>query len=207
VVASDEVVSSFLRDAENPAHTSWNGRAEKLVSRWRAPSQTLPKIRHSARKLDQLVSNSQDIVDPDALIAFLNIPQAAAEHAQRVANPISSPPPKPPAPIARPYRIIPKIGGFVVQGAGHNAAVEMPMSINVRMAYAIARGDAFKRYDRNDFSLGGTSEIKIEVVGAIAQPAADNVLLIEAESPDFSVTVSGFDPNRDVVVQSNRVRT
>jgi hypothetical protein len=206
VVASDSVVSSFLRDAENPAHTSWNGRAEKLMARWRTPGSTLPKIRHSARKLDQLVGNSENIVDPDALISFLNIAKPAAARKRKVPNPISPPPPNPPAPTPRPYRIIPNVGGFTVKGAGESATAEMPMSINVRMAYAIARGDAFKRYDRNDFSLNGTSGIQVKADGATTQPAADNVLLIEAEAPDFSVTVSGFDPNRDVVVQSNRVR-
>lgn len=206
VVASDPVVSSFLRDAENPAHTSWNGRAEKLMARWRTPGSTLPKIRHSARKLDQLVGNSENIVDPDALISFLNVPKPATARTRKVPNPISPPPPNPPAPTPRPYRIIPNVGGFTVKGAGESAATEVPMSINVRMAYAIARGDAFKRYDRNDFSLNGATDIQVEAEGATTQPAADNVLLIEAEAPDFSVTVSGFDPNRDVVVQSNKVR-
>ncbi len=207
VVASDPVVSSFLRDAENPAHTSWNGRAEKLMARWRTPGSTLPKIRHSARKLDQLVGNSENIVDPDALISFLNIPKPAAARKRRVPNPISPPPPNPPAPTPRPYRIIPNIGGFTVKGAGESAATEMPMSINVRMAYAIARGDAFKRYDRNDFSLNRTTDIQVAADGATTHTAGDNLLLIEVDDPDFSVTVSGFDPNRDVVVQSNRVRT
>ncbi|KHL24106.1 hypothetical protein PK98_15585 [Croceibacterium mercuriale] len=206
VVASDKVVSSFLRDAENPAHTSWNGRAEKLMARWRTPGSTLPKIRHSARKLDQLVGNSENIIDPDALISLLHIPKPATAKKRKVPNPISPPSPTPPEPTPRPYRIIPNVGGFTVKGAGESAASEMPMSINVRMAYAIARGDAFKRYDRNDFSLTGPTDIGIQAEGATSQPAADNVLLIEADAPDFSVTVSGFDPNRDVIVQSNRVR-
>lgn len=207
VVASDRVVSSFLRDAENPAHTSWNGRAEKLVTRWRSPGSTLPKIRHSARKLDQLVGNSENIVDPDALISVLNIPKPAVERKRKVPNPISPPSPNPPEPKPRPYRIIPNVGGFTVKGAGESAAAEMPMSISIRMAYAIARGDAFKRYDRNDFSLNGATDITVQADGATTQPLADNVLLIEADASDFTVTVSGFDPNRDVVVQSNKVRS
>jgi hypothetical protein len=36
LVAPDGPVSQFLRDAENPAHTSWNGNAEKLTRNWRA---------------------------------------------------------------------------------------------------------------------------------------------------------------------------
>lgn len=207
VVASDPVVSSFLRDAENPAHTSWNGRAEKLMARWRSPSSTLPKIRHSARKLDQLIGNSENIVDPDALISVLNIPKPATTKKRKVPNPISPPPPNPPEPTPRPYRIIPNVGGFTVKGAGESASAEMPMAINVRMAYAIARGDAFKRYDRSDFSLNRTGDIMVQTDGAIAQPVADNILLIEADAPDFSVTVSGFDLNRDIVVQSNTVRS
>ncbi|MFT8366893.1 MAG: hypothetical protein ABF623_13715 [Gluconobacter cerinus] len=207
VVASDFVVSSFLRDAENPAHTSWNGRAEKLMSRWRSPSTTLSKIRHSAKKLDQLVGNSENIVDTDALIDIINIPKYAAAGTKKVSNPISAPPPKPPQSTPRPYKIIQNIGGFTIKGAGDSAGVELPMRINVRMAYAIGRGDAFKRYDRNDFSLNKMNDLQIKAEGATTQSISDNVFLIEGDVPDFSVTVSGFDPNRDIIVQSKRVRT
>lgn len=207
MVASEPVISSFLRDAENPAHTNWNGRAEKLVQKWKAPGGVLSKIRHSVRKLDQLIGNSENIVDPDALLSFLSIPRAATERKKRLPNPLTPDLPDLPPPTPRPYRIIPKVGGFTVKGAGEAAAQEMPMSISVRMAYAISRGDPFKRYRPHDFSLNVRGDVTIDTSGASTAPAGDNVFIIDADDPDFSVTVSGFDPNRDIVVQSTRAQS
>jgi hypothetical protein len=34
VVADDALISQLLGDAENPAHTQWNERAEKLRANW-----------------------------------------------------------------------------------------------------------------------------------------------------------------------------
>lgn len=55
LVARDGAVGQFLRDAENPAHTSWNGNAEKLTRNWRAAADRLREIRHSLRQLHELV--------------------------------------------------------------------------------------------------------------------------------------------------------
>ena len=46
MVARDNDAVAFLGDAENPAHTAWNERAEKLHDRWENPSRALRAIRH-----------------------------------------------------------------------------------------------------------------------------------------------------------------
>lgn len=206
MVASQPPASAFLRDAENPAHTSWNGRAEKLVSRWRSSGPTLSKIRNSARKLDQLVGNSENLVDENALISLLSVPRAAAER-RRVSNPLNNPPPPLPEPTPRAYRITPQSGGFRVQGNGAADADNFPMTLSVRAAYALSRGDPFKRYQPFDFSFLAPRKIQVREEDANVERLGDNVLLIQADSRDFSVEVTGFDTNRDVIVQVSRVQS
>ena len=46
-VARQEDIVSFLGDAENPAHTTWSGTAEKLNANWRSPAQTLRFLRYA----------------------------------------------------------------------------------------------------------------------------------------------------------------
>jgi hypothetical protein len=70
LVANDEEVSSFLGDAENPAHTAWNTKAKKLSQRWRNPTDTLSSIRHSLRHFYALIAEQAESEDSEALVDF-----------------------------------------------------------------------------------------------------------------------------------------
>mgnify|MGYP000376699896 FL=1 len=56
LVADHSVVSQFLGDAENPAHTQWNERAEKLRANWTSPHLVLRRIRGVLHELHAVVA-------------------------------------------------------------------------------------------------------------------------------------------------------
>ena len=71
--AKDDAITSFLGDAENPAHTQWNGSAEKLKDRWKAGASRLSQIRGSLRALYKALGQLEEFTEPDALIDFFSV--------------------------------------------------------------------------------------------------------------------------------------
>lgn len=198
LIASEGPVSEFLRDAENPAHTSWNGNAEKLTKKWRSAAARLSRIRSALRDLNALLENAEGVSDPDALIELLNVRRAAPER-KKAPNPISRPVRLQIDRSEPRYRIRARRGGFsVVAGPGLQEG-HLPLRLTVRCAYAVARGNAFKRYHRADFELGG-SDVVVTTTGDVMHDAKNNRIAVVARARDFSLSVDGFDPNRDVVV-------
>ncbi|MBL0125765.1 MAG: hypothetical protein IPP88_24935, partial [Betaproteobacteria bacterium] len=94
LVAAHEDIAEFLGDAENPAHTRWNGNADKLKRKWKSPTARLSEIRHSLETLYNLLAQAIESEEPDALIDIFSIegpastvkagvcwPNAASTHA------------------------------------------------------------------------------------------------------------------------------
>ncbi len=73
LIAKDEPIASFLGDAENPAHTQWNGSAEKLKEHWKAGSTRLSEIRNSLRLLYKALGQMEEFTEQDALLDFFSI--------------------------------------------------------------------------------------------------------------------------------------
>lgn len=205
LVATDGPVAAFLRDAENPAHTLWNGRAEKLTRNWRTPGPTLAAVRRALRELNALLENSPGISDPDALLDILNI-RRAADTPKPSRNPIvrkpvvDAPPPRPPR-----YRLNTQRGGFALVGGPGLGPDDLPLKLVVRCGYAVARGNALKRWDRNDFEFDDGGALQVELAGAVSS-GKGNRLGLAVTDKDFRISVSGFDLNRDLVVSVSEVR-
>lgn len=60
LIIEDDVVSSFLADAEVPAHTHWNEQTEGFSSKYDDSQSTIRYIRNSMRDLAGLLFRSQD---------------------------------------------------------------------------------------------------------------------------------------------------
>ena len=81
---------------------------------------------------------------------------------------------------------------------------ELPLQLRVRMAYDVVSGDPLKRYDPLDFNLVTSREIVIDQEGAVTGIEGPNILVVEAHSTSFAVSVVGFDSNRDLFVRVDR---
>lgn len=207
LISTSGVVSQFLRDAENPAHTRWNGQADRLNERWRNPAQRLSQIRNSLRALHEALAQEADRVEQDALRDILSVRRSGSETTHTKRSPVVLPPRVPPlTPAPRMFNLSKVTGGFVVKAGAGLAPETMPLQIRVRVGYDIARGDPLKKHSPLDFDLtksGG--DIAVTGTGASCAAPNANELLIEATDLGFEVKVVGFDTHRDLKVKAVRV--
>jgi len=204
LVAADGLVSRFLRDAENPAHTRWNGNARRLNENWKSAGPRLSQIRHSLRALQDVLVQSVERVEQDALINILSVPDSGTDKKSRKPPIIVPPKIKIPAGPPKAFAVTQLKDGFAVRAGKGMATVQLPLEIKVQVAYNLLNGDPLKRHSPFDFDLTKAGDIVFTSDGATCTPTKTNELLIEATSQDFEVKVHGFDTNRDLKVRAKR---
>jgi hypothetical protein len=199
-VARQEDIVGFLGDAENPAHTTWSGTAEKLTANWRNPGQALKLLRYSLWELYKIVSDQGDRKDEDALIDFFSLADPARSESAKKGKVSVVPPNLVPAEKA--FRIQKRgLGGFAIVPGPGAVTWEFPKSVRVRVAYDVLGADPFNKHSPLDFDLSG-DEIKVETMNITATAPKANVLELSISSPEFLFEASGFDLNRDLVVDA-----
>ena len=201
MIASDENVVSFLGDAENPAHTSWNPQAEKVVANWQNPYNSLKAIRSGLGALYQLLAEQVEQTDTDALLDFFSLPDLApTPKGKKKQTPI-------PDPVIEPREkalvIRPQTGGFTLTPGPGAANWTYPKIVRVRAAYDMIGSNPFKRFSSFDFDFGKTVEVTSE--NMTVKIAAPNAIQLTLEAPEFELKALGFDLNRDLVVVARSV--
>lgn len=201
LVATEKVVVEFLGDAENPAHTRWIGTAEKLTQRWANPGVRLREVRAILNTLYELIAETGDRVHEDALLDFFSVKNAGVSEKKHSRKPVVRKPTVPPiAPRPPAYRIQQRTGGFRVTGG---IGAQVPFDVRIRVAYDLIRGEPLARFNPLDFDFQ-KGDVTIEAEGASVTVVSANELRIEVHAPDFSVIVSGFDPERDLFLRADR---
>jgi hypothetical protein len=202
MVAQDGGITEFLGDAENPAHTKWNGNAERLTLEWINPSARLREIRMSLNAMAAVLTQAQEKVEPDALIDVLSIPAPAGSPRPKPKL-VPDKPPVPPIPQSRrKFTVTQRAGGFSLSGTATLNEADLPMEIKLAAAYDLVRGNPFKKHDPLDFDFREPNDLSLVVEGATVKATSARELTIDVSKTDFSVVVSGFDSNRDLVVQA-----
>jgi hypothetical protein len=204
LVADDKPICTFLGDAENPAHTSWSASAEKVTSEWRNPSARLKEVRAALQQCYDEIVSSLEALDPNALIDFFSAKTESGARSVRPRGPVIRPPnPNPPPPTEKAYRLIRLKGGFAIRGGASLKPEQLPLTIRVRAAYDVLRGNPFSKHDPLDFDFS-KNELEVKATGANASAQSPSALVIKASSRDFEVTVSGFDVRRDLIIEASR---
>jgi hypothetical protein len=199
-VASQEDTVSFLGDAENPAHTTWSGTAEKLTANWRNPGQVLKFLRYALWELYTIISDQGDRKDEDALIDFFSIADAAKSESSKRGKSTGVPPGL--SPSEKAFRIQKRgQGGFAIVPGPGAVNWDFPKSIRVRVAYDVLGANPFNKHSPLDFDLSG-KEIDIETTNVGVTTPEANVLELSVTSPEFLLEAKGFDTNRDLVVDA-----
>lgn len=204
LLATDRPICSFLGDAENPAHTSWSATAEKVSEEWRSAPVKLREIRSSLQQLYDQIASSIDLHDPNALVDFFSLKSESGSTGSVKRGPIVRPPnPTPPPPKEKLYRLTRLSGGFAIKGASGLDEEQLPLTIRVRTAYDVLRGNPFSKHDPLDFDFT-KGDLKIVREGVSVTYPSANVISIEVTNPGFSVEVTGFDVNRDLIIDPSR---
>ena len=205
LVADDRPVSGFLGDAENPAHTSWSGSTEKVTGNWRNAAARLREIRDSLQRVYAALVSAIELTDPTALVGTFSAPGDDGVRAPRPRGPVVRPPKVPPRPSPKVYRVDRMSGGFALRAGPGLLADMLPVSIRVRTAYDVLRGNPFSKHDPLDFDFR-KKQFVLRGKGATLRAESANVLVLEATEPDFHVEVTGFDTRRDLIIDPARVQ-
>ncbi|MDB6080196.1 MAG: hypothetical protein JWO82_3943 [Akkermansiaceae bacterium] len=204
LVAAEGAPAQVLRASENPAHTEWNPRAQKLAEDWDADdaAKRVRQIRRLPGQLCDLLVQAVEQKDDNALIDFFAIPDKGPRKGP-------APPPFPPKPDIDVVRSPPafsvhrKGNGFVIKG---NAASDPP-SLRLSAAYDVVRGNPFKGFSELDFDFraAGAGGIELNADGAELDVVSPNMLDITPTNPEFTVEVTGFDTRRDLRIAVRRI--
>jgi hypothetical protein len=209
LIADDETLSTFLGDAENPAHSDWSERNDKIRSLYEQGASTLRYVKNAIAQIASMLSTPAAGRAPDLLsdIFSIAIPEdddstVAGEQSNREPG-RSEDLAQGEATAAHPgaLRIEPIAGGFTLQGTEKNGGGSKRWL--VEMAYRTRSGDPFRKYSLYDFALGRNG-VTWKSDGAAVAVARDNRLELAAQRPDFQLTVTGFDRRRDLVVRVSR---
>ena len=166
LVADDKPICAFLGDAENPAHTSWSATAEKVTGEWRNPSARLKEVRSSLQQLYDEIVSSLETVEPNALIDFFSAKAEAGVRGVRPKGPIVRPPDIDiKEKKEKAYRLVRLKGGFAIRGNKSLPLDQFPLTIRVRAAYDVLRGNPFSKHDALDFDF-----MKNELISAARMP-------------------------------------
>lgn len=207
MVAEDEAICAFLGDAENAAHTKWLQNAEKLRKNYRGPTYTsdlIKAVRNSVKELYDLLAEVTEEVDEDALRDFFWFEEEkSGRKTKRRKKPVA-PSPVPEIPRSQPILSLAKSGdGFTLKSTDEFSDDKLPLEIKIKLAYAIARGNAFNKYSPHDFKLE-SKKIGTMAEGAKLISGNGNEMVLEVTSLPFQLNVKGFDKNRDLQVKVSR---
>lgn len=199
-VASDEDIVSFLGDAENPAHTTWSGTAEKLNANWRNPSQTLRTLRYALWDIYTIVSEQEDRREEDALIDFFALADPTRSRGNTKGK-TTGPPPNL-APKEKGFRIQKRgDGGFAIVPGPGAAGWDYPKSLRVRVAYDVLGANPFTRHSPLDFDLAN-KDIDVEHSNIGYRVVEPNIVELDLVSSEFLFEARGFDINRDLIIDA-----
>lgn len=203
MIAEDEVVCQLLGDAENAAHTQWISNTEKLRKNFRAPQKIVSAIKKSLIQLHDILSESIEERDENALLDFFWIEEESASKKtskkRRKAVKTDIDIPKLP-PRERLFNVSQADGGFCISGAKGLTKEKLPRDIKINIAYEVSKGNAFEKYNKNDFKVGKNGNIDLETNSKI-KSAKENTIKVTINKLPFQLVASGFDTNRDVKVK------
>ncbi|OUJ18769.1 hypothetical protein AMET1_0420 [Methanonatronarchaeum thermophilum] len=229
LVADDELISTFLGDAEEPAHTKWNERTEGFRERYNKPIGTIRFIRNSMRDIAEVLRKSSSetfeslLNDVFYLTARENEEEKSEEKVDTVpeiepdidkqseivskekhTKPMTTNPTKIPSipPSEKLFNISQIENGFYITYTGDNEY--LPVEAEIKAAYDVDRGNPFNRYSKFDFKFSN-DEIEIKISDGEKVNFENNSIHFKAIKKGFKLEITGFDPNRDLIIDLQEV--
>jgi hypothetical protein len=206
IVVDEPALSRFLGDAENPAHSDWSERNDKIRTQYEHGASTLRFVKNSASALASLLARPPEGRDRDFLADLFSIEAAedgSRDGTVRARMPIraaSGESGEAPSPGGGPPSAV-TIGrltdGFTIRGT--NAVPGRAMRGEV--AYRVRSGNPFRKHSRFDFDLAAGGAIVTETAGAAVLPTGINAFELLPSASKFQISMKGFDPRRDLVVR------
>ena len=211
VISDDAPLATLLGDSENPAHTQWQRDGSNYKGKYAYPTESLSFVINSVSELIRFITEADNKADKSILIDLFSLP-AEPDDPDAVNTKVkkrqgtkpggktqtNGDPPKP-TPLKR-FRVEKIKGGFRIRPGDPGAAT--PTRLDIKVAYSIRSGNPLRKYHKADFELDKppfTVGSNLKGVNVLSRSA--NEIQAEVTDADFSLSVSGFDENRDLFVK------
>ncbi len=205
-VIDDEALSTLLGDSENPAHSDWLERADKVRTHYDLGATTVRFVRQSISHLSSMLARPPVGQMRDFLVELFSVEGDDPTSGQGDRGSGDVPGPEsgaeshdapPVTPPRRGPRITTAEGGFIIRGRVEAEQVGQPLRSEV--AYRCRHGNPFRKYSPFDFELG--TSINIAARGADVAHAEKNSFEFTPTGMEYEIELTGFDPRRDVLVR------
>ena len=204
LVVKDGPLSTFLGDAENPSHTTWEDRSSKIKKDYDQGVSRLRFVKNGLKSLVALLTKTSEGLDKDLLkdVFYVELPELpgveSGEKPKDKAGRNSTLPKIPKLSGSHPLQLTYVKGGFQI--SKKMGVTGIPKKVRVTVAYDARRGNPFGKYDKRDFQLD-RAPIKVDARDVDIHEKKENSLEFSAVSDNFSITVKGFDKKRDLKVR------
>jgi hypothetical protein len=200
-------LSTFLGDAENPAHTEWERNSKKFKRKYKIGPTTLDFVKTSPREIVKLLTQHQKGRDENLLKHIFSLPEVQVDQSGNKEKESAGREEKikGTAPFvdvvgSNYIQLTPVKGGFRL--TKRSKATKVPRYVNIWIAYEVRSGNPFKKYTPLDFDIS-KSPIQIHIQGAKLLLNKENIIQIEVQKGNFKLTVTGFDMHRDLRIRTN----
>jgi hypothetical protein len=189
MIVSDKLLSSFLGDAEGPAHVDWSTQENRLAKRWKTYTRRLQFVRGALLKMIDRLKAVEKRTSTSGLNEIFSVPGAKGP----------TPPPLSWFSLAQTQE------GFSIRPSSGR---EMPpgATLDVVFAYDVNSGNPFAKgnWSPLDFEVRPdlTSDtLTLSSEGMEVDRIAGNRLRVTITNPDkFSLAVNGFDSDVDLAI-------
>jgi len=207
VVVEHSTLATLLGDSENPAHTQWQKDREHFRQKYLFGKSYIEFVTRSVAMFVRYLNESDDQPERDLLRDIFSIPKRPESDQPRekvrprkrnkgeVIIDVPRLEPK-----KRRFTLSKVAGGFTITRGGSDA--ETPALLEIDIAYDRRRGSPLKKYSPTDFKVD-VKPITVKSEGARILTQGKNRLVASILKPAFSLSVTGFDENRDLFVVVN----
>lgn len=208
IVIDDPSLSTFLGDAENPAHSDWSERADKIRTLYDHGASTLRFVKNSASFLASLLARPPAGRERDFLAELFSIemPGEVAQTNVTARIPIraatggsaSEGTSAEGAASAGGVTIARIAGGFTIKGAD---ASKVGRPLRGEVAYRVRAGNPFRKHSPFDFDLMAGEGIVVQAEGVGMRATSVNAFELVPVAAKFQISMKGFDARRDLIVR------
>jgi hypothetical protein len=206
IVIDDQALSTFLGDAENPAHADWSERADKIRTLYDHGASTLRFVKNGASFLSTLLGRPPEgrIRDFLADLFSIDVSDEAMHDTDRARLPIRATAGETgngaaaaSDGVSSGISIARIAGGFTIKAS---APELIGRPLHGEIAYRLRAGNPFRKHSAFDFDLTSDA-ISINAEGVRLRATSVNAFELVPSAAKFQLSMKGFDPRRDLVVR------
>ena len=191
----DKPIDNFARSAENPSHRSWSRQTKQFKKgEYRSGESLLTFIKTAPQQIIQKLVSEDEKPDTTLLSDIFNIETEGEDPASRKRRKVTPPHPNPDPVTRKIYYSENQItNGFKVSGGED---LEANRLFKIRAGYRVSGSNKIKWHEE-DFKI---EDLEIIYENISELHCSGNTISFIANSKSFSIQVSGFDTNRDLIV-------